>query len=132
MRKELSSRVNKRLVFIGEFDRYGTKLNWHGFPERTICLKNVIFQDGRKATDHIWFIVGKRIDSIGELSCGDKISFEARITTYQKGYFKEGRYLDYKLSNPTKIKKLINLTPETSSLKECGNNQLALMVKIGK
>ena len=106
MRDKLQRENKKRLIFFAEFDKYGTKRNYHGFPEKTICLKNVIFENGNFATDHIWFTVGKRIDSLGELNDGDKISFEARITEYQKGYFKEGKTEDYKLSNPTKLKKI--------------------------
>ena len=106
MRQELSKKLDKRLTFFAEVDRYGTKTNYKGYPEKTICFRNVTFADGRKATDHIWFTMGKRLASLGEMEEGDKVTFEARVATYRKGYFKEGITIDYKLSNPTKLKRI--------------------------
>lgn len=104
MRKELAKLNGSRLLFSAVFGRYGTKTNYNGFPQETIMLADVRFENGDLATEHIWFTVGKRLESIGHLSENDKISFEARINTYRKGYYKDD--FDYKLSNPTKIKKL--------------------------
>ena len=61
-------------------------------------------------TDHIWFCVGKRLASL-DLKEGDKVSFEARVGSYEKGYVNYREYIDeretdYKLNNPTKIVKL--------------------------
>ena len=106
MRTQLKKLNNQRLVFTADFGEYGTKSNWHGYPETTILLKNVRFQDGKLATDHIWFTERKRLGSL-ELEVGDRITFEARITRYVKGYWKDGRVSDYKLSNPTKLKKIM-------------------------
>ena len=108
MRNELSKLNNKRMTFIAEFDRYGSKSNYHGFTEPTICFKNVLFEDGKKATDHIWFTLGSRLMAIGNLNGGDKVSFQARITMYEKGYYREYRESDYKLSNPTRLQKIMS------------------------
>jgi hypothetical protein len=45
---------------------------------------------------------------LGELTKGDLIFFDARVTEYQKGYINNREYpnqleTDYRLSNPTRI-----------------------------
>ena len=113
MRKELQNKANERLTFCATVGRFGTKSNYHGYPVDTILFKDVTFAEtGEKATHHIWFTVGKRIEDL-ELKEGDKIQFDARIKNYTKGYvnyreYIDERKIDYKLSNPTKIKLLEN------------------------
>ncbi len=73
-------------------------------------LKDVKFENGNLAADHIWFTVGKTILS-AELKEGDKITFEARIGAYEKGYvnykeFIDERTIDYKLNRPTNFRKV--------------------------
>ena len=52
--------------FSGIFERYGTRTNWNGYPERTILLKNIKHIGGTTSStttdtiitivsDHIWF-----------------------------------------------------------------------------
>ena len=99
--------------FTGTFKRYGTKNNWHGFPEQTILLTNIKNSNGNIVTDHIWFKQTKGFEKINPLTEGDIISFEARVRDYVKGwhgakaerYGEEDYVLDYKLNFPTKIKK---------------------------
>jgi hypothetical protein len=110
MRKNLAPKNGVRTRFIGVVDRFGARSNWNGFPEETVCLKDVKFLDGKEATDHIWFVVGKRIKSL-DLAENDVVEFEARVKKYIKGYVNwrhgiDNRELDFKLSNPTKLKKL--------------------------
>jgi hypothetical protein len=112
MRKELRKNNEKRLLFTGIVGCFGTKKNWHGFPEKTILFKDVKYESGDLATDHIWFTVGKTIASL-ELKEGDRISFEARIGRYMKGYVNYRECIDesipdYKLNRPTKFKKIIS------------------------
>lgn len=110
MRKELEKINGKRVRFKAIVERFGTKNNWHGFPEKTILLKDVVFiETGEMATDHIWFTVGKTIDALC-LSEGDIISFDARIGDYVKGYVNhrrgiDDRQVDYKLNRPTNFRK---------------------------
>ena len=114
MRKKLQSLNGKRLKFIGVFERYGTKSNWHGFPETTILIKDIYLSTASKeniVADHLWFSMTKGFEKLGNLTCGDIICFEARTTTYTKGYvnYREGideRRTDYRLSRPTKFTKM--------------------------
>ena len=48
MRQELQKIQEQRKTFTGIFKRYGNKFNWHGFPEKTILLTNVIDGSGRR------------------------------------------------------------------------------------
>ena len=113
MRKKLKCKNNERMQFIAEFKRYGSKTNWHGFPERTILLidiKTVLLN--KIIADHIWFSCTKGFEALGELQDGDKITFFARVKTYSKGYVnpREGVYekeIDYKLNNPTKLQVMV-------------------------
>lgn len=109
MRKELKNRDGQREMFHGTFDRFGTKPNWHGFPEKTVLLVNVTDANGNRVSDHLWFNLTKQFEAL-DLQHGDLIEFHARVKKYEKGYFgyREDVYkpleTDYKLSYPTKIK----------------------------
>lgn len=110
MRSKLKILNTQRLKFFAVVASFGTKKNYHSFPTNTICLQNVTNQNGVVLTDHLWFSVGKTIDAL-KLQVGDKISFEARVSSYTKGYvnhreFINNQTVDYKLSNPTKFLKL--------------------------
>ncbi|MBU2634768.1 MAG: hypothetical protein KJ674_06030 [Nanoarchaeota archaeon] len=76
-------------------------------------------------TDHLWFTCGKRFDCLDLLE-GELVQFDARVTEYLKGYQggDEGSYedvygqeLDYRLSFPTKVKKVNALPKGQTSLK---------------
>lgn len=109
MRKNLKNQEGVRTKFRGTVDRFGTKANWHGLPEPTLLLKNILFAEtSREATDHLWFTVGKTIERL-QLQPGDTVEFEARVVLYEKGYVNErhgidDRQVDYKLNRPTKFK----------------------------
>ena len=113
MRKELKKIEEVRTTFTAEFERYGSKKNWHGYPEKTVLLINVKTLEGKLVTDHIWFSMTKGFIKIGELQKGDVIQFDSRVKKYIKGYAGYRQDLevdkpieqDYKLNNPTKIMK---------------------------
>jgi hypothetical protein len=113
MRKELGKKDGQRLRFKATVQRFGTKTNYHGYPEKTVLLSDVFFaSDGSVAADHLWFSVGKTIDSLG-LTEGAIVAFDARIGTYEKGYvnYRKGiddRSQDWKLTRPTKFELLAN------------------------
>ncbi len=114
MRKELSKLNNLRKTFTGTFKRYGTKTNFKGFPEDTILLINIKDSNGKVVSDHCWFNLTKQFSELGELKEGGLIQFDARVKNYikgYKGYKEEVQYErpleeDYKLSFPTKIKRI--------------------------
>jgi len=113
MRKRLKKLKGVRTTFIGTFERYGTKENYHGFDETTVLLKNISDKDDNIVADHLWFNYTKGFGKIVP-NRGDKIQFDARCKKYQKGY--NGYDLeksldhpiatDYKLSHPTRIELL--------------------------
>lgn len=112
MRSELKKVNGKRLKFSGLFERYGSKKNWHGYPETTVLLMQIRNELGEIVSDHLWFNLTKGFEALGSLNTGDKIIFEARSKPYTKGYvnYREGidnREVDYRLSHPTKFQKEI-------------------------
>lgn len=111
MRKHLKEKEGQRLRFSGTVDRYGTKAGYCGVPVPTICIKQLVYADtGQTACDHVWFSVGKQIDQLN-LKPGDRVDFDARISTYTKGYVNirqgiDNRQIDYRLSHPTKLERV--------------------------
>jgi hypothetical protein len=108
MRKELAKDDGVRKTFLGTFSRLGKKVNFKGRSEDTILLIEIIDKETKKVVaDHMWFSYTKGFEKI-TLTLGAKISFEARVTDYKKGYVNK-RYgidqskKDFKLSHPTKI-----------------------------
>ena len=63
-------------------------------------------------TDHLWFNYTKGFEALGKLEEGDLIQFDGRCKEYTKGYagnrrgVKKSRKVDYKISHPTKVKRL--------------------------
>jgi len=112
MRKKLKELENLRKTFSAVFNRYGSKTNWNGFPEKTILLIDVRDSNKKKVADHIWFSMTKGFEKMGKLTEGTKIQFNARVKKYIKGYagykediqFEKPIKEDYKLNNPTQIK----------------------------
>ena len=108
MRKELKKYNGDRLRFSAIIERFGEKPAYRGFPIPTLLLKNVTLLDTNKVvTDHLWFTKGKSWENF---KVGDTIEFDARVTTYEKGYkgyrddvFDSPIEIDYKLERPTKI-----------------------------
>lgn len=113
MRVKLKKYNGKRLRFSARIERFGEKSAFKGYTVPTLLLKNVKIIDTQKViTDHLWFTKGKSWD---KSSVGDIVEFDARVTTYEKGYkgYRDDVYdspieIDYKLERPTKIKILKN------------------------
>lgn len=111
MRKELKKREGVRKKYKAQFERIGKKINYKGYSEETILLKNVVdMETTTRVADHIWFSYTQGFVK-AQLHPGDTIEFEARSKAYTKGYVNRALKIsdkrsDYKLSNPTKIKKL--------------------------
>src|SRR6478736_2484049 len=111
MRRELGKEEGKRKKFKAVFDRIGKKVNYKGYSEETILLKNIIDIESHKVVaDHVWFGYTQGFIR-ASISVGDSIEFEARVKEYRKGYINRNYRIDnsekdFKLSNPTKIKKL--------------------------
>jgi|SRR5882762_2188922 len=114
MRKELAAEEGKRKKFKAIFDRVGRKVNYKGYSEETILLKNIIDLESQKImADHVWFSYTQGFIK-ASLNPGDMIEFEARVKEYRKGYINRNYKInnstkDFKLSNPTKIKKTSSL-----------------------
>lgn len=96
--------MRKELKMIGSKDR-------HIFTAETILLQDVLL-NGKVVTDHLWFDLTKGFKS-ADLSPGDVVEFCARVSVYEKGYkgyrndvFDRPIEKDYRLSRPTKIKKI--------------------------
>jgi len=116
MRKELARTAGVRKKFRGVFIRIGKKAGFNGYSEETILLKNIVDAETNKVVaDHLWFNFTKGFENIF-LSEGSVLEFEARIKEYRKGYVNtrykiNDRVSDYKLSHPTKIRRIDN--PQT-------------------
>ena len=109
MRTGLKKINDVRKKFQGVYQREGKKINWKGYSETTILLKDIRDETGNVVTDHLWFTMTKGFEALGALTTGDVIEFEARVTDYKKGYVNRSikvnqRSVDYKLSRPTKMR----------------------------
>ncbi len=109
MRRALAKTENERRKFSATFIRLGSKVNYHGYSEETILLKEVTdLENNKVVTDHIWFSYTKSFQGV-PLNEGARVEFEARVKAYTKGYVNR-RYginqtkKDFKLSHPTKVK----------------------------
>jgi hypothetical protein len=115
MRNELQKRDGKRGLFTATFSRYGRAKGFQGRELVTVLFLDVRDAQGAEVTDHIWFKCGKGFSMLG-MKEGDRVSFEARVKPYFKGY-KGQRYTDgwsgdesgaqikdYRLSFPTKLR----------------------------
>lgn len=111
MRTKLAAEEGKRKKFRAVFERIGKKTNFKGYPEDTILLKTVVDAESNEVVaDHVWFSYSKGFEKVS-LTEGTIIEFEARIKEYKKGYVNRSlnlntQSIDYKLSHPTKIKKI--------------------------
>jgi hypothetical protein len=111
MRARLAAQKDERKTFRAQYSKIGKKKNYRGYSEDTILLTNIIdISTNEKITDHVWFTFSKSFDALN-LQIGDVIEFDARIKGYKKGYVSKAlginqRTSDYKLSHPTKIRKV--------------------------
>ena len=100
--KEIGNKTRER--YRATVGRMGIKSNEHkGFPERTILLKDLylLTDDNEElVTDHLWKTVHKQLKNL-DLKEGDVITFNARVSTYKKGY--RNKTIDYTLNYMTKI-----------------------------
>jgi len=106
MRKALK-KIGKddRHTFIGTFDGVGFKNTYKDIYQPTIVMTNIKLSNGNKLADHLWFSYTKGFLQLGQLQQGDKLQFDGRINSYEKGYYLD-RQTDYKIERPTKIKLL--------------------------
>jgi hypothetical protein len=113
MRKELAASENKRETFTGKFVRFGSKHQHRGATTTTLLFQQITNKEGVEIADHVWFTMTKGFEAC-RLQPGDRVSFEARVKSYSKGYkglpaqVRQPSQHDYKLSNPTRIIKLQN------------------------
>ncbi len=111
MRKELAREEGKRKKFRAIFERLGKKTNFKGYSEETVLLKTIVDVETNKVVaDHVWFSYTRGFEK-ALLKEGTIVEFEARIKEYKKGYVNRklnftSQSVDYKLSHPTKIKKV--------------------------
>jgi hypothetical protein len=112
MRKALAAENGVRKKFRAMFSRVGKKVNYKGYSEETILLKNIVdLETNKLVADHVWFSFTKGFEKV-TLVEGMVLEFEARVKEYKKGYVNKDLKInnsttDYKLSHPTKIKKII-------------------------
>jgi hypothetical protein len=111
MRIKLAAEEGKRKKFRGVFERIGKKTNFKGYSEETVLLKTIIdVETNNVVADHVWFNYTKEFEK-ASVTEGAMLEFEARIKEYKKGYVNRklnftSQAVDYKLSHPTKIKKV--------------------------
>lgn len=107
MRKKLKAHDEERMKFTGVFERIGYKPGYEGRASTmTVLLNDIRNENGKRMTTHAWLNYTKKFQELN-LSMGDKIKFCARVKKYKKG---KSENLDYKLSHPSKIKK-VDKTP---------------------
>ena len=114
MRAKLEKLDAQRDTFTGMFKKYGTKTGYRGPATETILLVNIRDKKGSFICDHLWFNLTKGFEKLGNLKEGDAIQFDARVGKYKKGYVNrkagiDQTAVDYKLSHPTKLIKLVIL-----------------------
>jgi hypothetical protein len=117
VRFELAPFNGQRRKFTATFVQLGLKACFKGRPPTwTVLLADIVdVESKRMISDHLWLNLTKRFEAV-ELDYQDRISFEARVTTYEKGYFghREDVFkpfgVDYKLSYPTKF---VRIEPQT-------------------
>ncbi|CAF0808094.1 unnamed protein product [Didymodactylos carnosus] len=96
-----------RTTFTGTFEKYGTKRG-RGKKCCTVLMLNICeLKTFKPMCDHLWFNRTKGFEQL-QLTKGQQVQFNARVKTYRKGSIKRGIPIvyDYKLSYPTKFKKL--------------------------
>ncbi|XIF19785.1 MAG: hypothetical protein AJITA_00472 [Acetilactobacillus jinshanensis] len=94
---------NQRYRFVGIYTRFGRKSS----GGLSLLLKHITYHD-KEVTDHLWFSYTQGFRKLGHLKKHQKISFEARVKKYRKGYVPLDfiQHYDYKLSYPSKIAKV--------------------------
>jgi len=112
VRKALAARNGERFSVVATVERFGSRRGWQGRDEPTVLLVDLF--DAAQATrvcDHLWFKKGRWAAG---LTVGDRIRFDARVGTYEKGYrgHREDAWdapppsTDWRLGRPTKVVRL--------------------------
>lgn len=107
MREKLKAiGTNKRHTFTGVFQGAGLKKSFHG-RVNAFYLPTILFSavacEGRVVAEHLWCNYTQQFSDIGELTIGDVVSFDARVTEYTKGYVNDAQKIDYGIERPTKV-----------------------------
>lgn len=102
MRARLQTLEERRQIFTGSFERVGYKPRYRGSASiMTVLIKDVRNENGKFLTAHAWLNYTKRLQELN-LSWGDRIEFQARVKEYRKG----NGSIDYRLSHPTRVRKI--------------------------
>lgn len=76
------------------FNRVGKKVNYEGYSEDTILLKNIVdAETNKRVADHVWFSFTKGFEKT-TLEEGVMLEFEARVKEYKKGYVNKAYKID--------------------------------------
>jgi hypothetical protein len=108
MRKELADKEAEKRSFLATFVRFGSKSGYQGYKQETLLFSNIVdLSTNRVVTDHAWFNLTKGFERL-KLSPGTKVTFDARVKEYQKGYVNrryglDKRKKDFRLSHPTNV-----------------------------
>jgi len=101
----------ERHTFTGIVVREGIKRGYKSDLPTLLLTDVKLLGDDEVLTDHLWFNLTTGFKNAW-LQEGNVVQFDARVEVYQKGY--QGRRedvykkleIDYKLSRPSKVKKL--------------------------
>lgn len=112
MRKDLRKLNGKRLAFTATVERFGKRSGYKGELDTILLVGVKLEGENNVITDHLWFTRGKSWDECKE---GSVVRFEARISSYVKGYkghdfmrqLENPQTKDYRLERPTKVKVLV-------------------------
>lgn len=102
MRLNLKSLEGERRRFVGAVDQYGSKRGHKG-PEETILLKDIRdMATNDLLTDHAWLTVGKQLRKL-RARTGDRLEFDATITSYTKGYSGHRKGINRKIEHDYRL-----------------------------
>ena len=94
---------NKVQTYQAEYSQAAYR-HTNGILTPTICLKNIVDQDGNLVADHMWFNYSNNFRKLGELHTDDKLTFRASVRVYHKGHGYSKA--DYKLTDPKSVQLL--------------------------
>lgn len=105
MRKKLQEiGSTERHLFQGTFIRSGFK-TYQEHHNPTLLLGNILDETQQLVTEHLWFNYTLGFLRLGELRRGDRVTFAARVASYQKGHWFD-RQQDFRLTRPTRISRV--------------------------
>lgn len=127
MKKELPVKDGVRYTFVGFYDSYfwdEINLRDRVVKQKKLLFTSIKLQNGTLVKDEYWFDSSKQFEDLGELKKGDIIQFNARVKIFLTGYesqyscdpgtdewrieYEDKRELDFKLLNPSKVKRISN------------------------